>query len=122
VILKKSNARRLQLLSKFEDFCHERRKKIKMYTITLLAIGTMVRLGMANSLAKEQYAPDTLPYEHPGSMFRQIHANPTCGGEVLHDGSSTGTYKDFSGSKFVLATCRHNYLKAGREDELMFKQ
>jgi hypothetical protein len=68
-----------------------------MYVTALLAMSAMVGVGLANPLAKEEYAPDTLPYENPGSIFREIA--PTCEGGVFHDGNSTGTYKEFGGSE-----------------------
>lgn len=70
-----------------------------MVKIRLLAIGALVGLGYSNPVSKDEYAPDTLAYEHPGSLFRQMQ--PSCGGGVLHDGNSTGEYKDFGGSEFV---------------------
>ena len=73
-----------------------------MYLTTIWTAGAMLGVAMANPMAKEEYAPDTLPYENPGSMFRQIA--PTCGGGVLHDGNVTGSFKDFGGSRCLDTT------------------
>ncbi|QDS72908.1 hypothetical protein FKW77_007833 [Venturia effusa] len=72
-----------------------------MLKTSLLTIGALLRLCYSNPLAKDEYAPDTLAYEHPGSVFRQMQ--PSCGGEVLHDGNSTGEYKDFGGINTYLS-------------------
>ncbi|TID27719.1 dienelactone hydrolase family protein [Venturia nashicola] len=73
-----------------------------MVRITSLTIGALVGLSYSSSVSsKDEYAPDTLAYEHPGSVFRQMQ--PSCGGGVLHDGNSTGEYRDFGGINTYLS-------------------
>lgn len=75
-----------------------------MINITLFMMSALAGVAMATPLAKEEWAPDTLPYEHPGAVFRQMQ--PGCGGGVLRDGNSTGEYKNFGGSEFISTMTR----------------
>lgn len=75
-----------------------------MVKINLLVIGALAGLSCSTPVAKEEYAPDTLAYERPGSVFRQMQ--PSCGDGVFHDGNSTGEYKDFGGSELLYTSHR----------------
>ncbi|KAE9969594.1 hypothetical protein EG327_010560 [Venturia inaequalis] len=73
-----------------------------MVKISLFMVGALVGSSYSNPVAKDDYAPDTLAYEHPGSVIRQMQ--PSRGGAVLHDGiNSTGEYKDFGGINTYLS-------------------